>query len=429
MINKVKNILKSKDVFNYIATFGAEFIIMTIGVLMFKLISLKFEDIGFSEYNINKRLIGFLIPLLMVGMGVSLPKFLPTFNKKKQLEVYYTALITISSAFIIILIFNHLFNDTFSKLIYGDKKHNTMLFTVLIHVFSLLIHSIVYNYFRSKFKFKIASSIQLLNLGILPLSVYFFSNNISDFFLYQGITCLIILLVISVVLIPFVKLNRSSFYVNFKLLIKYGVQRIPGDVTLGLFFAIPAFIAANYFSIILAGNIAFCFSLFNIVIALMSPVNTILLPKASKIIHKKDFSLLKSISNNLIKISIFIGAVCLIVIAFFGKNILNLFDITNNAEIFNYLFVIFTAIIAYSVFSVIRSIIDAYYHTARVSFIIIIGFIFFIFSIVISHWLNLFSILNLLIIFSISINIIGILIYISLLRIFKQQVNKQLVKN
>ena len=199
----------------------------------------------------------------------------------------------------------------------------------------------------------------------------------------------------------------------------YGIQRMPGDVIMGLFFIMPTAIISNYFSIIIGGSIAFCLSLFNIVIAFMSPVNIILLPNASKIVHEKNFTLLKSISFKLLYLSVGMGLVTLIIVYFFGENILILFGIKNHFELKSSLNIVFMGIIGISIFSIIRSIIDAFYEKARMAMLIIISFLFFIIMLAVFKFIDLFTIRNILISFTISINLLGFLTYLSLKKIFK----------
>ena len=196
---------------------------------------------------------------------------------------------------------------------------------------------------------------------------------------------------------------------------------MPGDVVLGLFFAVPTFIASNFFSLTIAGNIAFCLSLFNIIIALMSPVNIILLPEASKIVFEKNFALLKSISTKLLLLSIALGVFTFCIVFLFGAEILNAFSVENAVESEKYLLVIFFGVIGYSVFSVIRSIVDAFYETAKVSANILISFCVFMALLLLLRVSHNFTIVNTLLVFVVGINLLGVLTYLSLIKIFKPQ--------
>ncbi len=420
-LKSIAQSLSRERLYNYAITFGFEFLIMVISVLLFKMVNLKFYSNGFSEYTINKRLVGFLMPLLMVGMGVSLPKFLSIESHKKQLEIHYTALLVLSGIFMAFLLLGFLFSTYFSKMVFGDMDHEQMCMVVVLYVFSLMVHACLYNYFRGKFKFKISSFLQLVNIGLLPLLAYFLADSIFHYFLYLSLMTLLLLLTVNVLWIPFLRLTWSDFKSSFKKLMNYGIQRMPGDVVLGLFFAVPTFIASNFFSLTIAGNIAFCLSLFNIIIALMSPVNIILLPEASKIVFEKNFALLKSISTKLLLLSIALGVFTFCIVFLFGAEILNAFSVENAVESEKYLLVIFFGVIGYSVFSVIRSIVDAFYETAKVSANILISFCVFMALLLLLRIFDSFTIVNTLLVFAVAVNSLGLLTYLSLIKIFKPQ--------
>ena len=419
-INNILAISKSKAFPGYVITFGIEFLIMAISVILFKIVKIKYADLGFAEFSINKRLVGFLMPLMTMGMGVSLPKLLPTVNAKQQLEIHYSALIISATLFLVALVVFFLISGQFSKLIFGDFSHKKMCLASLFYINSLILHGCVYNYFRGKFNFTISSILQLMNIGIFPLMTWFIAHDILQYLIILTSLTLLLLSIINLIFIPIVKISFSDLRININKIVRYGIQRMPGDVVLGLFLAIPTLIVTNYFSITVGGNIAFCLSLFNIVIALMSPVNIILLPKAAKIAYDKDFVLFKQVCNKLLFLSIGIGISTLFVVYFFAEHILELFSLTNHHEVAGFLVVIFMGIIGYSVFSVIRSIIDAFYEKAWVTLIIIVSFLFFLICMGILRYFDLFNTKNILLSFSLSINILGILTYYTLTLIYKK---------
>lgn len=420
MIDKIKSLFKNKELYNYIVIFGVEFSIMIIGVILFKIINLKYGNLGFAEYTLNKRLIGFLTPLLILGMGVSLPKFLPLENKENQKELYHTGLLIVTVCFIVSAAICLLLGKQFSQLVYGDQQHGNMILVILFYTYGLLLHACIYNYFRGSFNFPVSGALQIINLGILPLVVYFFSNTVMSYFLLLTILNIITFTIVNLLYLPIAIPTLPNLKQNIQKLMSYGLQRTPGDIALGLFLAVPSFIVSNYFSIIEAGNIAFNISLFNIVIAVMAPLNVILLPQASKIVHEKKFEQLKKLTTNLLLFSTSIGVIVWIVVYFSGHLILELFSIeTDNTQILSYLFIIFSGIIGYSVFSLMRSIVDAYYATARISTLIIASFLIFILSTLVLKYVDLFSISNLLIAYSLSLNMLGILTFISIKRVYK----------
>ena len=389
--------LKKETIINYLMTFGFEFSIMLITIWLFRLVNIKYESVGFAEYSINKRTVGFLMPLLMMGLGVSLPKFLASSGKKEQLSIHYSALLLVTLFCLLFSIIIFLGSEYFSQLIFGDYDHEKMLLVVLFYVLSLMYHATVYNYFRGKFNYKVSSILQLINLGLLPLITYFIADTVEVYFFFLALAVLACVLITNLAFIPFFSWGTIKFKPTLHKLVLYGIQRMPGDVLLGFLFAMPVYMVSNSHSLELAGIVAFCLSLFNIIIALMSPLNIILLPEASKIIANKENSKLRSIGVKLLYLAIVVGCVALVIILFFGQFILSVFDVENVKRSGELLVIVFTGVVGYSVFSIIRSIVDAYYQRALMTLIIGGAFFIYVLILLVMNYMGINSVENILI--------------------------------
>ena len=99
-------LIKNKD---YIITFIIEFIVLISSVLVYKLASNLPDNTDFSEYAISRRTISFLLPLLIMGLGVGIPRYVAfsVEDAEKQGTFYVSGIIlTLLFAAPLILIFN-----------------------------------------------------------------------------------------------------------------------------------------------------------------------------------------------------------------------------------------------------------------------------------------------------------------------------------
>jgi O-antigen/teichoic acid export membrane protein len=399
----------SKKYTNYIITYSVEFLIMAIGIALFKLVNMRLNDVGFSEFTINKRLIGFLMPLLMIGMGVAIPKFASSEEKKVKIEIYYIALIIISISFALFLLLSVCLSATFSTLVFGDSVHAKMFITVALYVYALLIHSCIYNYFRSNFNFTNAAIVQLINLGVWPIIVLFFVNTLLEYFLVLALITLITLILTHLLFVPFIKTDIRCIKNRFSQIFNYGLRRVPGDVLLGFFFALPVFIISSNFSMKEAGMVAFCLSLFNIVIALTSPIGILVLPMAAKMSDENNYDQINKLRNKLLLLAILLGLLAMGGVMILGTEMLLLFDIKDILQTKMYLVIVFAGVFGYSIFSLLRSIVDASNAKAQVGNFIIIAFVCFVLLVIGLQFLSILSVKNILISFAFSMNILGIL--------------------
>ncbi|MEY2828343.1 MAG: hypothetical protein RIQ33_201, partial [Bacteroidota bacterium] len=404
--------LNRKRIFDYATTFGVEFFVMIISVLLFKVIRLRFEEMGFSEYTVSKRFVGIIQPLLILGFGISLPKYLAIETdviRKKQL--HYTVQFFFVVVFLIAFIICFILKSQISKLVYGSNAEFKLMLAIVFYYLSLAIHTSVYNFFRGNGNYNLSALMQLINLGLLPIIICFITTSVSNYFIYLTIASLIFSSLVQFWVIGFEKMNITYSIKILKEMLNYGYKRMPGDVIFGLFTTIPVFIASNYISLIEAGKIAFCMSLLNIVIAVLSPINIILLPESAKIIQKKDFVLLKSISNKMVLMSLLVGLVSLLFILIGGKFILIFFGVDDVLNSTIYLNIIFISVFGYSIYSVLRSIIDAYYSNAKNGNNVLLAFGIFLGIFAIIYYFNFHSMVVLLSSFSFAMNVLGFITF------------------
>jgi O-antigen/teichoic acid export membrane protein len=347
------------------------------------------------------------------------PKFIAleeTTNGKKQIQ--YTAQILLTIIFISSLIISILFGKYISKLVFGSYDEGLLILSCLTYFFSLMIHTCVYNYFRGSGNYKLSSLMQFINLAVLPLIVYFIAQSIMSFYLWLALFTFLFAMIVQVIVIGGVAISINRVKSISNSFVKYGSKRVWGDVVFALFSSVPAFIAANLFSLTEAGTVAFCISLLNIIIAVMSPVNIILLPEAAKIVQQHDYVKLKSITQKMSLVSFLLGISSFVAVWLFGRQLLHIFNVKDIDTAKVYLLIIFSSVIGFSFYSVIRSIIDAYYPTARNGRNVIFSFAFFLLLFAICKYFEQNSIQMLLICFSAGLNLLGVLTYFSVRKIF-----------
>jgi O-antigen/teichoic acid export membrane protein len=414
------NQIGKEKIIDYSITFGTEFLVMIFSILVFKFIGKFIGDFGFSEFTISKRFIGFIQPIFMIGMGVTLPKFISI--EKIEIDrkyIFYSAQLGLLFLFITMLLLHSLFGNFISHIVFGDYVHHKLILSCIFYFFTLSIHVTVYNFFRAIGIYKMSSLLQLINLGVLPFLFLIFSKKVENYFWTLGAVTLLFSATIQYFKIGFLKFDFLKLSEKVQILIKHGIRRTPGDIIFGLFFSIPVFIASNFFGIKEAGFVAFSISLLNIIIALMSPVNIILLPEASKIISSGDTQLIKYLNRKMTIISLAIGILSFIFIVGCGTLILGFFNLENSTTNYFKLIIIFTSVIGFSYFSVIRSLIDASYEKAENGKNILISFTVFIGLFFIFKFTQFTSVNYLLISFSVAINFLSLLTYYSITKYFK----------
>ena len=73
----------------YIITFFTEFLILFLGIIVYKIVNERFNNTQFTEYNLFRRSSSLFQPLIMCGLGVSIPKFTSKYLNR-NCRLFYT---------------------------------------------------------------------------------------------------------------------------------------------------------------------------------------------------------------------------------------------------------------------------------------------------------------------------------------------------
>ena len=383
---------------------------------------------GFSQYALCRRTISFIHPLLIVGLGVGIPRFVAFSSVDKSMRnpgSYFLSglfiILFFSTIFLVTIFFTR---DIFSYLVFGDKKFSYLIPDLELMLLGIIIHSASYGYFRGKVMMIHANLLQLINLSILPLLVFLFFNTIEDILAVTGLLWIVISLILFFAVLLKDSFKWSEIISCGKELLNYGIQRVPGDVALGGFLALPAYLTAHFVNDNLktAGYVAFGMSLLNMAGAAFAPICLLLLPKVSKIIAKNDFNLLKRQVNVITVWTISITVLGLLIIEFFAEPLIKIYLGAMYGDLALSVRIIMTASVGYTIYISLRSVLDAYYIRAVNTKNIFIVFIIFLIGVYILWWVG-FNYLYMLFIFVFSFSLLGFLTFFETKKIIRSNIS------
>jgi len=133
-------------------------------------------------------------------------------------------------------------------------------------------------------------------MAVAPLIViYFYPGNISSVLTIIGASWIMISFVFLVMIVSKFRNNKfTNIAQSDRELLKYSIMRVPGDFALAALLALPATITTHLSGVKEAGFMAFGISTFSMVAYLCALIGTILLPKASQMIVKRELTELKT---------------------------------------------------------------------------------------------------------------------------------------
>ncbi|MFB0562297.1 MAG: oligosaccharide flippase family protein [Candidatus Lokiarchaeia archaeon] len=425
---------KLRPIFKDISlTFITQAIVLAGFFLIYRLIAKNLGPEGVGEYSLVKRVIGFLQPLLLLGLGVGIPRYIAMSQNKNQGGEYIKVGGSIVATFaFIFLVFINLFKYNFSKVFFGSTDYTNLVLPFSFFLAGLILYNLLYSYFRGRLFVKTFNFFQIINLVLIPVVILlvFGKATIEGIIFYIGICTFIISLIFFSFfgMGVFAAIGKLQIKRRVKELLKYSLPRVPGDFILGGLLSLGPIFAAHFSSMREVGYLSVGQSLLGIMATVVAPLGLILLPKVSSLVASGKRKIIEENLNVLIgaiiQCSIFVSIQLIIFTDVIIKYWLGS-DFIDSVPIMR---ILFFSIIFYTFYVAMRSILDAVRVKPLNTINLLISLVVFLFLTGTFLFLaNLVPpIIGLSIAFSFGLVCLGLLTYISLRKIFNTGVKKDL---
>jgi len=325
------------------------------------------SDISFSEYTLSRRNISFLQPLLMIGLGVAVPRYVSIYPKRDSFLPASLILMAIVS--FLFLIGMTLGSHFFSMLFFGDLRYQTYILPLCLLLIGYGFHAILYGYLRGKKEVYFSNLIQLLNIGFLPISVLLFTQNVQLLLWLNALFLLASCMIFGLTIFTqrHIFIDYQSLLEDAKLMLKFGLPRILGDFALLAMLTFPTYIVLSLQkNVVSGGDIAYSITLLNLVGAAFGPLSLVLLPEIGGFLAEKRFDLIKKRFYVFVFSSLLLTLFGYLTFYFFHEFILNLLLGENHrSEIFEIAKIILLGSFGYVIYIILRSFLDAIHVKAK----------------------------------------------------------------
>ena len=371
-------------------------------------------DIAFSEYTLSRRNISFLQPLLMIGLGVAVPRYVSIHPKRDSFLPASLILMTIVSLFFLLVL--TLGRGFFSDLFFGDVvDYQNYILPLCILLIGYGYHAILYGYLRGKKEVYFSNLIQLVNIGLLPISVLLCTQNVQQLLLLNGVLLLASCLIFG--LYVFIKrqiqLDFQSCWEDAKLMLNFGLPRILGDFALLAILTFPTYIVLSLQkNVLTGGDVAYSITLLNLVGAAFGPLSLVLLPEIGGFLAEKRIDLIKKRFYVFVLSGIILTLIGYLTFYFFHEFILNLLlGKDHRNEIFEIAQIVLLGSFGYVLYIILRSFLDAIHVKAKNATNLVIALTIYIAMAGYGYSMHVKSI-TYIYYFVISLNTLGLLTFI-----------------
>jgi len=364
----------------YGSTFATEFTVLGCQLLTYKLAAHFLGKTGFAEYAVARRTISILYPIVLLGLAVGLPRYIANAagrcDEESKARYLGAALWCVGLSTLVCVALLNVFSSGLAYLFFGSREYRSLILPLSLVVAGSALHAIVYSYFRGMLEMRAANFLQFVNFGLMPLAVFlFYGKSVQSLLSALGILSFAVAGV-ALLFTPWravAKDNRK--YV--KELLRFGIQRVPGDFILMALFALPAMIVAHKSGMRAAGFVAFGISMLNVIGSFFSPFGLILLPKAGAMLAARKNRELRRQVWLLTRITLVVSAALAAGIAIGADTLIRLYlgsDFTEGAGVLRLLLL---AAVPYSLYTVLRNVIDAFHELGVTTMILAAAFVIF----------------------------------------------------
>lgn len=309
-----------------------------IGVLLSTLLTLRlaasFYGVnGFGEYAVAKRAFSLLTFPLLVGLGISLPRYIAlnaTREKKYERQAFLFSGIAISilmlGLFAVLPLF---FPSQFTWLFFGDNRHWEFSLPILFTVAGLYFQTLLYGYLRGEMRMAHANLLRCLTvIFVPPVALLFSGHSASRGVLFTGFGWIGVSLIFGVFILSEIELahlTRENVWVKIKELLSFGLPRVPGEFALFGLFSLPTLIISHQYGVEEAGYFSFGISLLQMIGALFAAVGILLLPYISNLVTSESWEKINTVVRRIYVLSLSVstlGVILLQILLPFGVRLL-----------------------------------------------------------------------------------------------------------
>jgi O-antigen/teichoic acid export membrane protein len=267
-----------------------EIMVTISGILLLKFAASLLGPTGFGEYALSRRAVGLLYLPLVMGLGVAAPRYIAIARAGAMSEfsegAFATATLTVGllPAFAVVLLLN-LAPSLASIALFGTTTLAPLVPPATIALAGIALHSMVYAVYRGRSEMGFANTMQLINLGLVPLTAFRVSQHTAAAVLTT--TGIAWLAVSGIALLHVLYRERkdwrglATMKQHLGVLLRFGLPRVPGEFALVGLFAIPSLLAVRSQGVIAAGQFSAALSILTTAAGAFAPVGLVILPRAS----------------------------------------------------------------------------------------------------------------------------------------------------
>ena len=376
----------SKDV---IWTFTIQIAIMLCSFAITKLLSNRLSIEDFGQYNVIKRSVQVLSFVMLAGVGIALPRYIPLYQKSEKPKPITTliasSLLYIIGVTIVVCLICLAFRKEMELLILGDSGNTFLFLIALAYAFAMAMAQFAFAYYRGIGNYTWYNGAQLcIQLAmILPLIILPVLTTTNVFTSWLFITVLLVGFYLGRKM-HVVKLEMTHLKEELQTIVKYSSGRLIADFFLFSLSAFPLIYINNKYGLQPTAYFSVGLTLVTMVSPLFSFIGIILLPYVSECIAQNDLHKANHVISKLTSFYVVVALIITITFYFFTGFFTSLFFADSYLVTIDLSHIMILSILPQAFYLLYRNPIDAIsvipYNTFIIGFCLVVMILTFSFS-------------------------------------------------
>ncbi len=365
-----KIVQRFKDLFtkDFIITVIGQVIVVVISFLVNKILSNYVSTDEFGIYNIAKRFTDVVTYIVLLAMGIAIPKYLAEYKSKNDeagVHMYWVAsLLLVFGATVIVSIIAVAARVPIMRLMFGENGYEKYVFVSLLYAFGSALATMISSYCRGVGFFYRYNFIQIAVQILYFVVVLICSSNAFLILLYSGLAYLAA--DFAVLIYYFIKKRKltvkykspKNYLKPMKELVIYGVPRVPGEFVLFAYNLVPLIIISNKFNLTQSAYFSASLSVNATVTTAFGFIGIMLLPAVSSAIATRKFDKVDKNITFLAILYVLVSVLGIIFIYFCGEWLIKLLYSEEYIPAVTLLIITSVAILPRAMFLLLRNPID-----------------------------------------------------------------------
>jgi O-antigen/teichoic acid export membrane protein len=294
-------------------TIAAEGAVAVVAFLVLRLAARQFGPDGFGEFVTARRALALVQLPLLVGAGISLPRFIALEGQRTDRRAASRFLVAglvlgLGPSLLVALLIS-LAPGISARILFEDRALQALSIPVALGLVGLSANTITTAALRGRFAIGLANLLQFTVMGILPLAVFATRPATAAEALWlQGILATLIAGAAWTALL--VSAIRSGALADgvpgqaMRQLCHFGLPRVPGEFALVALFSLPPLIVLRSGGLTSAGHLSFALSILTLFGTGFAPIGLVLLPVASRLTGLGDVEGLRRLAYRLLWVGV-----------------------------------------------------------------------------------------------------------------------------